>query len=143
MSRLVSLRAGPRRDAPVSLSREAARRTPRAGGSTGMLALRPPDLRPRQAFGAVGASGGRRAAGIDLPVVSGGTGFGRRARPVRLVRRHATVDPTRSCGLSGVRTHRGSGRLAQLEERRPYKAKVGGSSPSAPTDLPAGAVHAA
>jgi len=91
--------------------REAARRTPPAGGSTGMLAMRPPDLRPRQAFGAVGASGGRRAAGAHLPVVSGGTGLGRRARPVRFVRRHAAVDPTRWCGLSGVRTHRGSGRL--------------------------------
>ncbi len=29
---------------------------------------------------------------------------------------------------------RSRGRLAQLEERRPYKAKVGGSSPSAPTE---------
>jgi len=76
-----------------------------------MLAMRPPDLRPRQAFGAVGASGGRRAAGAHLPVVSGGTGLGRRARPVRFVRRYAAVDPTRWCGLSGVRTHRGSGRL--------------------------------
>ncbi len=27
------------------------------------------------------------------------------------------------------------GCLAQLEERRPYKAKVGGSSPSTPIDL--------
>jgi hypothetical protein len=35
-----------------------------------------------------------------------------------------------------VRSHgnRTRGRLAQLEERRPYKAKAGGSSPSAPTD---------
>jgi len=76
-----------------------------------MLAMRPPDLRPRQAFGAVGASGGRRATGLDLPVMSGGTGMGRRARPVRFVRRHAVVDPARRCGLPGVRTHRESGRL--------------------------------
>jgi hypothetical protein len=99
-----------------------------------MLAMRPPDLRPRQAFGAVGASGGRRAAGAHLPAVPGGIRLGRWARPVRVVRRHAAVDPTRRRGLSRVRTHRESGRLAQLEERRPYKAKVGGSSPSAPTN---------
>src|SRR6476469_3660499 len=134
MSNRVSLRAGTGAYAPVSWPREAARRTPRAGGSTGMLAMRPCDLRPLQAFGAVGASGGRRAAGVDLPVVSGGAGMGRRPGPVRFVRRHAAVDPARGRGLSGVRSrHRESGRLAQLEERRPYKAKVGGSRPSAPT----------
>ena len=35
-------------------------------------------------------------------------------------------------GLRSLAT-RERGRLAQPEERRPYKAKVGGSSPSAPT----------
>ena len=32
-----------------------------------------------------------------------------------------------------MRSHGTLGRLAQLAERRPYKAKVGGSRPSAPT----------
>jgi len=77
-----------------------------------MLAMRPPDLRPRQALGAVGASGGGRAAGARVPPVSGGAGMGRRARPVRFVRRHAIVDPARRCGVSRVRAHdRESGRL--------------------------------
>src|SRR5262245_42084921 len=35
--------------------------------------------------------------------------------------------------MPGVRPRRASGRLAQLEERVPYKDEVGGSSPSAPT----------
>jgi len=77
-----------------------------------MLAMRPPDLRPRQAFGAVGAGGGRGTAGADLPLVSGWAGMGRRPGPVRLVRRHAAVDPTRWRGVSRVRAHdRESGRL--------------------------------
>ena len=33
-----------------------------------------------------------------------------------------------------MRSHGTLGRLAQLAERRPYKAKVGGSRPSAPTE---------
>ena len=52
---------------------------------------------------------------------------------MRIVWQHAAVDPARRRGVSSVRSLRASGRLAQLEERRPYKAKVGGSSPSAPT----------
>ncbi len=99
-----------------------------------MLAMRPPHLRPRQAFGAVGAGGGGRSAGADLSGVPGGTGLGRRPGPVRLVRRHAVVDSARGGRVPSVWSHRESGRLAQLEERRPYKAKVGGSSPSAPTN---------
>jgi hypothetical protein len=112
--------------------REAARRTPRAG-TTGVLAMRPSHLRSRQAIGAVGAGGGWRSAGARVSSMSGRRWLDRRARSVRGLRRHAAVDPARRRGLSGVRTHRESGRLAQLEERRPYKAKVGGSSPSAPT----------
>jgi len=60
-----------------------------------VLAMRPPDLRPRQALGAVGASGGRWAAGPDLPLLPGGTGMGRWPGPVRRLRWHAPVDPTR------------------------------------------------
>jgi hypothetical protein len=105
-----------------------------------VLALRPSHLRPRQAIGAVGASGRGRAAGADLSRVSARARMDRRTRPMRSVRRDAPVDPARRRGVPRVRSHgsRESGRLAPLEERRPYKAKVGGSSPSAPTDLLAG-----
>ena len=75
--------------------------------------------------------GGRQV--LICPACQAEPGWARRPGPVRLVRRHAAVDPARRCGVSSVRSHRASGRLAQLEERRPYKAKVGGSSPSAPT----------
>jgi hypothetical protein len=78
----------------LSLHREAARRTPRAG-ATGVLAMRPSHLRPRQAFGAVGEGGGGWSAGPRLPVVSGGGGLGRRTRSVRRMRQHAVVDPAR------------------------------------------------
>ena len=104
-----------------------------------MCTLRPCDLRPRQAIGAVGASGRGRTADPDLPgLPTRSPGLGRRLGPVRIVRKHAPVAAARRRGVPGVRPHgtRTSGRLAQLEERRPYKAKVAGSSPAAPTTKP-------
>jgi hypothetical protein len=107
-----------------------------AAGPAGLLPLPPPYLRPRQARGAVGAGGGRGRAGLDLP--------GLPTRPPRLagepgsvrgLRLHPLVRHPGRCGVPSVRACRWwwCGRLAQPEERRPYKAKVGGSSPSAPT----------
>jgi aryl-alcohol dehydrogenase-like predicted oxidoreductase len=52
---------------------------------------------------------------------------------MRGLRKYPAVRHPRRGDVPGVRAHRACGRLAQLEERRPYKAKVGGSSPSAPT----------
>ena len=116
-----------------------------AAGPAGLLPLPPTHLRSRQARRAVGARGGRRRAGPDLS--------GLPARPPRLAGEPGPVpglrlDPfVRHPGRGGVPSVWAcrwwwSGRLAQLEERRPYKAKVGGSSPSAPTgNLVACALH--
>ena len=125
----------------LSLGREAVRRSHRAERATRVCTLRPPHLRPRQAVGAVGASGRRREADPDLPgLPARSPGLGRRPGPVRIVREHAPLAPTRRRGVPGMRPHgtRTSGRLAQLEERRPYKAKVAGSSPAAPTRIATG-----
>ena len=83
----------------------------------------------------MGAGGRGRAAGADLPDVrAGAPGLGRRARSLLRMRRNTPVgDPGRG-GVPGMRSHGTLGRLAQLAERRPYKAKVGGSRPSAPTE---------
>jgi hypothetical protein len=84
----------------------------------------------------VGAGGLGWPPGADLPgLPDGPTGLGIEPGSVRGVRRDAPVRDARRGGVPGVwaLTTRERGRLAQLEERRPYKAKVGGSSPSAPT----------
>ncbi len=100
-----------------------------------MFPLRSPNLRSRQAGCSMGAGGRGRAAGADLPDVrAGAPGLGRRARSLLRMRRNTPVgDPGRG-GVPGMRSHGTLGRLAQLAERRPYKAKVGGSRPSAPTE---------
>ena len=102
-----------------------------------MRPVRAPDLRPRQAIGAVGTGGDGWSAGSGVPrLPAGSNGLGQWSGPVLELSRDAALGPTRRGGLPGVWSHgtRTRGRLAQLEERRPYKAKVGGSSPSAPTD---------
>ena len=107
-----------------------------AAGPAGLLPLPPSYLRPRQTRGAVGAGGGKGRADSDLsglptrpPRLAG------EPRSVRGLRLHPLVRHPGGRGVPGVRACRWweSGRLAQLEERRPYKAKDGGSSPSAPT----------
>ena len=108
-----------------------------AAGPAGLLPLSPPYLRSRQARGAVGPGGGRRGTGADLSGLPARSG--RRAGgpgPVRGLRVDPFVGHPGKRGVPSLRACRWwwCGRLAQLEERRPYKAKVGGSSPSAPTD---------
>ena len=87
----------------------------------------------------MGAGGLGRPPGTDLSGLPGRpAGLGFEPGHVRGVRRDTPVGDARRGGVPGVRslTTRERGRLAQLEERRPYKAKVGGSRPSAPTVKP-------
>jgi hypothetical protein len=123
----------------ILASREAEGRCPRRGRPTGVFPVWPTHLRSRQAGDAVGAGGLGRPAGADLPgVPSGARGLGRGLGPVPRLWRNAPVGTARGSGVPRVRSHGARverGRLAQLAERRPYKAKVGGSNPSAPTNL--------
>ena len=120
--------------AAVSLAREAVERR-RAGPVPGAPSAADPPTIPTSAS-AVGAGGAGRPAGADLPCVPASTGrtglrawTGARRAEGRACRRCSA----RSCAERAVIPTRERGRLAQLEERRPYKAKVGGSRPSAPT----------
>ena len=118
-------------------SREAYGRCPRFGRPTGVFPVRPTHLRSGQAGDPVGPGGRGWAAGADLPGLPGRAArLVRGPRPMPGVRGNASVRTARSGGVPSVRSHRARvmrGRLAQLAERRPYKAKVGGSTPSAPT----------
>ena len=104
----------------------------------GQISTPPPATaqpRSRQAGCSMGAGGRGRAAGADLPDVrAGAPGLGRRARSLLRMRRNTRVGNPGRGGVPGMRSHGTLGRLAQLAERRPYKAKVGGSRPSAPTE---------
>ena len=112
---------------------------PSRGDRPGCSLCGRPTYDPGKRDASMGAGGRGRAAGADLPDVrAGAPGLGRRARSLLRMRRNTPVgDPGRG-GVPGMRSHGTLGRLAQLAERRPYKAKVGGSRPSAPTERTAG-----
>ena len=76
----------------------------------------------------------RSAGGCDNTNVEvDGTGWTQRTNTPRSTRSGSRLSLPRASSERGRRYHARSGRLAQLGERCPYKAEVGGSSPSTPT----------